>query len=80
MNESSLTILIHRGEESAQIGMCLLAAPRNERWPNDLAIDRAFGSLIDELIQTIVDAYSLPSLAQDKTLRGGLITTSAWPA
>lgn len=59
--------------EIAQIAMYLLVAPRNERWPNDLAIDRAFSELIDELIQTIADRYDLPSLARDKTLHDGLV-------
>ncbi len=60
--------------EIAQIGMYLLTAPRNERWPDDLEIDKAFRELIDELVQIIVDAYHLPSLAYDKTLRDGLVT------
>ena len=54
--------------------MHLLTAPRNERWPDDLEIDKSFSELIDELVQIIVDAYQLPSLAQDKTLRDGLVT------
>lgn len=59
--------------EIAYIAMHILTAPRNERWPGDLESDHAFSELIDELVQTIVAAYDLPALAQDKTLHDGLI-------
>jgi len=60
--------------EIALIAMHLLAAPRNERWPDDLEIDESFSGLVDELLQHIASVYGLPSLAQDKTLRDGLVT------
>jgi transcriptional antiterminator len=60
--------------EIALIAMHLLTAPRNERWPDDLEIDESFGGLVDELMQTIANAYNLPSLAHDKTLHDGLVT------
>ena len=59
--------------EIAYIAMHFLAAPRNDRWPGDLEIDHIFTELIDELIECIVNTYGLPHLAQDKTLRDGLV-------
>ncbi len=59
--------------EVAYIAMHFLAAPRNDRWPGDLEIDHIFTELIDELIARIVNTYGLPHLAQDKTLRDGLV-------
>ena len=53
--------------------MNFLAAPRNGRWPGDIEIDQIFADLIDEVVQAIVHAYNLPNLAQDKTLRDGLV-------
>jgi mannitol operon transcriptional antiterminator len=64
-------------DEIAAIAMYLLAAPRNERWPGDLAIDDArggsFADLLERLMQHISKAYSLPTLQQDRTLRDGII-------
>ncbi|MDX1414644.1 MAG: PRD domain-containing protein [Candidatus Promineifilaceae bacterium] len=60
--------------EIALVAMHLLTAPRNERWPDDLEIDESFGGLVDELTQYIANAYGLPALAHDKTLRDGLVT------
>ena len=59
--------------EIAYLAMYLLTVPRNDRWPGDLEIDHIFTDLIDEVIQHIVDKYGLPCLAQDKTLRDGLV-------
>lgn len=42
--------------EVATLALHLLAAPRNERWPGDLDIDRGVGDLIDTLIQQIAAA------------------------
>lgn len=60
-------------EEIAYVAMHLLATPRNERWPGDLDLDETFSALIERLVQHVVQAYNLPSLAQDKTLRDGLV-------
>ena len=59
--------------EVANIAMQLLAAPRNERWPGDLEIDASFSELIDELVEHISQAYELPGLTEDMTLRDGII-------
>lgn len=59
--------------EVASIGMHLLAAPRNERWPGDLELDDSFTRLIDEMIQRVCEAYALPGLIEDRTLRDGLV-------
>jgi mannitol operon transcriptional antiterminator len=59
--------------EIAYIVIHFLAAPRNDRWPGDLEIDHIFSDLIDELLTRIVNTYGLPHLAQDKTLRDGLV-------
>ena len=64
-------------DEIAAIAMYLLAAPRNERWPGDLTIDHArggsFSDLLERLMQHISNAYSLPTLEQDRTLQDGII-------
>ncbi len=60
--------------EIAAIAMHLLSAPRNERWPGDLEIDTTFASLVEDLMQYISQAYNLPELSDDATLRDGLIT------
>lgn len=59
--------------EIAHVAMYTLAAPRNERWPGDLDIDGSFSDLIDQLVQHVVNAYNLPNLTEDKTLRDGLV-------
>ncbi len=59
--------------EVASISMHLLAAPRNERWPGDLELDGSFKLLIDEILQGVADAYGMPSLGQDRTLRDGIV-------
>jgi mannitol operon transcriptional antiterminator len=60
--------------EIAGIAMHLLAAPRNERWPGDLEIDDSFSRLVDDLMQHISQAYNLPDLEEDMTLRDGIVT------
>jgi mannitol operon transcriptional antiterminator len=61
-------------EEMAVIAMHLLAAPRNERFPDDLNIDDSFSGLIEGLIQQISEAYQLPGLQGDQTLRDGVVS------
>lgn len=60
-------------DEVALLSMCLLAAPRNERWPGDLEIDETITSMVDMLQARAAAAYDLPALAQDRTLRDGLL-------
>jgi len=60
-------------DEIAYVAMHILATPRNERWPGDLDLDETFSALIERLVQHIVQAYNLPNLTQDKTLRDGLV-------
>lgn len=60
--------------EIALTTMYLLAAPRNERWPDDLALHEAFARLTDEMMRYIGEAYRLPNLCHDETLRDGIIT------
>lgn len=59
--------------EVAFITRYLLAAPRNERWPGDLDVNGTFTICIDQMMERIRDAYGLPSLEQDKTLRDGIV-------
>ncbi len=59
--------------EIAGIAMHILAAPRNERWPGDLEIDDSFSNLVDELMRTIGEAYGMPDLTDDVTLRDGIV-------
>ncbi len=67
----------HRGvpeSETAVLAMQILAAPRNERWPGDLNIDDTFINLIDKLMVQVREAYDLPNLGNDTTLRDGFVT------
>jgi mannitol operon transcriptional antiterminator len=59
--------------EIAAIGMYLLASARDERWPGDLEIDSSFAPLIDEIMRRAGEAYALPGLVEDRTLRDGLV-------
>lgn len=60
--------------ETTMIAMQLLACAKSERFPGDLESDGRFYSLINYMTQTIGEAYELPELAHDITLRDGLIT------
>lgn len=60
-------------DEVADVAMHILSTPRNERWPGDLDIDAGFSTLIDDLMEQIEEAYALPALSQDRTLRDGLV-------
>jgi mannitol operon transcriptional antiterminator len=62
-----------RDTDIAGISMQLLAAPRNETWPGDLARDQADTQLIDHLVEHICTAYDQPALCDDRTLRDGLV-------
>lgn len=59
--------------ETAGIAMHILAAPRNERWPGDLEIDRSFSDLVDDIMEAISAAYKMPGLKEDVTLRDGIV-------
>jgi mannitol operon transcriptional antiterminator len=58
--------------EAASIAMHILSAPRNERWPGDTELDSLFIDLVDVMMARIGDAYGLPALSHDTTLRDGL--------
>jgi len=60
--------------ETAVLAMHILSAPRNERWPGDLDIDDTFSNLIDQLMIQVREAYDLPNLETDITLRDGFVT------
>jgi len=60
--------------EIAALAMILLTAPRNDRWPGDLEIDAVFSEVIDDLLAHVAAAYGMPTLAQDSSLRDGLLT------
>lgn len=60
-------------EEIAGIAMYLLSASRNGRWPGDLEINESFTHLIDNMMAFISDAYNLPNLTKDITLRDGIV-------
>lgn len=51
----------------------LLAGAKNERWPGDPETEKEFDSLISRLLNLAEEAYDLPGLAHDSTLRDGLI-------
>lgn len=59
--------------EVASIAAHLLGSARNDRWPSDLESETGFADLIEQLMQMISEAYRLPDLLQDTTLRDGLI-------
>lgn len=60
-------------DEIGVIAMHILTAPRNERWPGDLDVDHTLHSVIEELIERVSQAYRLPNLIQDSTLKDGLV-------
>ncbi len=60
-------------DEIASIAMHVLAMPRNERWPGDLKLDAGFTSLIDALLTHVGQAYKMPHLESDQTLRDGVV-------
>lgn len=57
----------------AGIGMQILAAPRSEIWPGDLERNQTDALLINRLVEFICQAYDLPALCEDRTLRDGLL-------
>lgn len=59
--------------EVASIAAHLLSSARNDRWPSDLESEADFADLITQLMTTVSQAYRLPDLLQDTTLRDGLI-------
>ncbi len=60
--------------EIAGLAISILTAPRNDRWPDDLALDKSFTSLIDSLMEAIGREYKIPNLTEDNMLRDGLTT------
>lgn len=60
--------------EIANLSMHLLAAPRNDRWPGDLAFNDAFASLLETIMETVADAYQRPGLSHDRKLHDGIAT------
>ncbi|MGB1249372.1 MAG: BglG family transcription antiterminator [Candidatus Promineifilaceae bacterium] len=60
--------------EVASIAAHLLGGARNDRWPGDLESETDFSDLISALMAQISEAYRLPDLLQDSTLRDGLIS------
>ncbi len=59
--------------EIAWVAMHLLAAPRNESWPNDPVIGSSFTDLVQEIVQQVAAAYRIPALEQDQSLRDGIV-------
>ena len=51
----------------------LLAGSKNERWPGDPETEKEFERLISKLLKLAEEAYELPGLAHDVTLRDGLV-------
>ncbi|MEM9774973.1 MAG: helix-turn-helix domain-containing protein [Chloroflexota bacterium] len=52
----------------------LLAGAKNERWPGDPETEKEYEELIGRLLNLAEEAYELPGLAYDATLRDGLIS------
>lgn len=70
--------------EIAYVGMHLLAATRNERWPGDLELEirsteanvnssNCVAELLEELMELTAARYEIPALAQDRTLQDGIV-------
>lgn len=59
--------------ETTMISMNLLSCSKTDRYPGDLETDGRFPALIEHMMSTIGDAYELPELMHDTTLRDGLI-------
>ncbi|MFK7802638.1 MAG: transcription antiterminator [Anaerolineae bacterium] len=57
----------------------LLAGSKNERWPGDPETEKDFDLLISRLLHLAEEAYELPGLSHDITLRDGL-TANVIPA
>ncbi|HEX9616748.1 MAG TPA: PRD domain-containing protein [Anaerolineales bacterium] len=62
-----------READVAGITMQILAAPHSEIWPGDLDRDQRDSLLINQLVEHICQAYNQPGLAEDRTLRDGLV-------
>ena len=60
--------------ETALVAMHLLAGPKNDRWPGDSETEKEFEHLITSLLKLVSEAYEMPALVFDMTLRDGLIT------
>ncbi len=60
-------------DEIASIAMHIVAVPRNQRWPGDLELDAGFTTLIDAMMTHVGQAYEMPRLANDRTLRDGFV-------
>lgn len=59
--------------ETGMIAMQLLACAKNDRFAGDIDSDGRFPNLIALMMKTIGEAYELPELENDATLRDGLI-------
>lgn len=57
----------------AGIAMHLLAAPHSEIWPGDLDRHQRESLLVNQLVEHASLAYEQPGLAEDRTLRDGLV-------
>jgi len=57
----------------AGIAMHILAAPHSEIWPGNLDREQRESILINQLVEHISRAYDQPGLANDLTLRDGLV-------
>ncbi|MDJ0752262.1 MAG: helix-turn-helix domain-containing protein [Ardenticatenaceae bacterium] len=59
--------------ETAAITIHLLSSAKNDRWPSDSETERSFEKLISKLLRLAAEAYEMPTINYDATLRDGLI-------
>ena len=59
--------------EIAYMAMQLLAGMRNHVWPGDLYIDPSLIDLVADLMKEVTQAFKVPELSHDPSLREGLL-------
>ncbi len=59
-------------DELASIVQYLLAGTKINRWPGDIDLDPRYTPLFDTILHQVGEAYELPILRHDATLRDGL--------
>lgn len=62
------------GWETGLVAAHLLAGPKNARWPGDSEVEKEFDYLVATLLKMVSEAYQMPALNFDTTLRDGLMT------
>lgn len=58
--------------ETAYLTMHLLSGSRSGLWPTDLEMDEPFGVLLSSLMRGVAQAYRVPAMQSDTSLKEGL--------